>query len=172
MHTQSATVPESAPESATISPTALNSASLSLLLEWWPQRKRVTNLRNHLDATLPKGNETYLQAYHRLMEIYSVVKSGGVQARTEAVKAFVERESVLLNQRLGEIETATDLSENEKQEERAKIEQELKELTQSNNWRIQMLSSIAPEEEEAVRQRLSDIEQTLIQTQSVQTQSL
>jgi hypothetical protein len=101
------------------------------------------------------------------MEIYSVVKSGGVQARAEAVKAFVERESALLNQRLGEIETATDLPEDEKREERAKIEQEFEELNQSNNWRLNMLTNIAPEEEAIVRQHLSDIEQTLIQTQSV-----
>ncbi len=166
MHTPSAPAPDLATTTA-LSPAPITSASLSLLLEWWPQRKRVANLRNHLGATLPKSEETYLQAYHRLMEIYSVVKSGGVQARAEAVKAFVERESALLNQRLCEIETATDVPEDKKREERAKIEQEFEELNQSNNWRLNMLTNIAPEEEAIVRQHLSDIEQTLIQTQSV-----
>lgn len=167
MPTPSATVPDFADSSAATSPATINSASLSLLLEWWPQRKRVANLRNHLEVTLPNSDETYLQAYHRLMEIYSVVKSGGVQARIEAVKAFDERESVLLNQRLNEIEAAVDFTEGQKRAERAKIEQEFEELNQSNIWRLQMLTSITPEEETAVRDRLSDIEQTLIQTQAM-----
>ncbi len=166
MHTPSAPAPDLA-TAALLSPTIISSASLSLLLEWWPQRKRVANLRNHLRATLPKSEETYLQAYHRLMEIYSVVKSGGVQTRAEAVKAFVERESALLNQRLSEIETAADLSEDAKREERAKIEQEFEELNQSNSWRLSRLTNITPEEEAIVKRHLSDIEQTLIQTPDI-----
>jgi len=101
------------------------------------------------------------------MEVYSVVKSGGVQVRAGAVKAFVERESALLNQRLSEIETAADLPEDEKREERAKLEQEFEELNQSNSWRLNMLTNIAPEEEAIVKRHLFDIEQTLIQTQSI-----
>lgn len=168
MHPQSQAVANSATVSpAQTSAATINRANLLLLLEWWPQRKRVANLRNHLGTTFPKSDETYLQAYHRLMEVYSVVKSGGVQARTEAVKAFVERESTQLNQRLREIEATAELSEAEKQKERAKIEQEFEELNQSNRWRLQMLASITPEEEAAVSQNLSDIEQTLIQTPSV-----
>ncbi|MGB5915856.1 MAG: hypothetical protein WBG63_13390, partial [Phormidesmis sp.] len=79
--------------SSTTTTTLVSGASIPLLLEWWQQRKRVANTRSHFGPTLPKGDETYLQAYYRLMEVYSVIKAGGVQAQTEAVQAFAKRES-------------------------------------------------------------------------------
>lgn len=145
--------------------TTINSASIPLLLEWWKQRKRVANGRNHLGGTLPKGDESYLKAYYRLMEVYSVVKSGGVQAQTEAVQAFAERESTLLQQRLSEIESAEGLAESAKIKERRKVEQEIQELQSANRWRLQALTNIAPDEEATVKQYLPDIERTLIQVQ-------
>ncbi|MGC1308229.1 MAG: hypothetical protein WA885_13460 [Phormidesmis sp.] len=139
----------------------LTSLSIPFLLNWWQQRKRTASLGN-LQATLPRGDETYLQAYYRLMEVYSVVKSGGVTAQIEAVNALTRRESALLNQQLAQIETHTELSESERHRERQKVEQELNEMTSANKWRIQTLSAIAPEEEAVVRQYLSDIEKTLM----------
>ena len=150
-------------QASTLSPATLNSVSVPMLLSWWQQRKRVANARSYANPTLPKGDDTYLKAYYRLMEVYSVVKSGGVQVQTEAVKAFAQRESVLLNQRLQEIETAESLEETVKHQEREKVEQEIQELRSANSWRLQALTNIAPEEEATVKQYLPDIENTLMQ---------
>lgn len=141
----------------------ISSISIPLLLEWWQQRKRVASSQRNLNASLPKGEDVYLQAYYRLMEVYSVVKSGGVQAQTEALRAFSKRESVLLTQRLAEIEAAENLPLNEKRQERERVEQELNELRSANNWRLKALVNIAPEEEAVVKQYLPDIEKTLMQ---------
>ena len=86
-----------------------------------------------------------------------------MQAQTEAVRAFSKRESVLLTQRLAEIEAAENLPLNKKRQEREKVEQELNELRSANNWRLKALVNIAPEEEAVVKQYLPDIEKTLIQ---------
>ncbi|MGB3572167.1 MAG: hypothetical protein WA783_20495 [Phormidesmis sp.] len=151
--------------SSTTTTTLVSGASIPLLLEWWQQRKRVANTRSHFGPTLPKGDETYLQAYYRLMEVYSVIKAGGVQAQTEAVQAFAKRESGRLNQRLSKIETAPALSAVEKRQEREKIQQEIQELCSANDWRLAALTGIAPAEEDLVRQYLPDIERTLLQVQ-------
>ena len=149
---------------ASISET-INGTSIPLLLEWWQQRKRFANARTNLSATLPKGDEAYLKAYYRLMEVYSVVKSGGVQAQTEAVQAFARRESVLLEQRLSEIEAAEELAEAAKRQERQKVKQEIQELHSANSWRLQALTNIDPDEEATVKQYLPDIEKTILQMQ-------
>ena len=138
--------------------------SIPVLLEWWQQRKRLVQAPIKLSATLPKGDDAYLQAYYRLMEVYSVVKSGGVQAQTEAVKAFAEREATLLKQQLNEI-AAAEMAEEQKLEEREKVEQELSELRCANKWRLQALTAIDPSEEAIVTRHLSDIEKTLMQPQ-------
>lgn len=148
-------------------PFSINSVSIPLLLDWWQQRKRLANSRGSLQATLPKGDDAYLQTYYRLMEVYTVVKSGGVQAQIEAVNAFAGRESTLLNQQLAQIETAKDLSAAEKGRDRQKIEQELKELDAATRWRLQALTAIDPAEEAVVQQHLGDIERTLMQPQCV-----
>lgn len=153
------------PNSSALASAAITSVTIPLLLDWWQQRKRIANARTNLHVTLPKGDEAYLQAYYRLMEIYSVVKSGGVKAQTEAVQAFAQRESGLLNQRLSDIEAADELAEATKLQEREKVEQELQELHSANTWRLQTLTNIAPDEEATVRQYLTDIERTLMQPQ-------
>ncbi|PZO20956.1 MAG: hypothetical protein DCF25_05780 [Leptolyngbya foveolarum] len=145
----------------------ISQVSIPVLLDWWQQRKRLVRSPIKLSTTLPKGDDTYLQAYYRLMEVYSVVKSGGVQAQTEAVKAFAEREATLLNQRLSEIEAAAEIAEEEKRQERAKVEQELSELHCANAWRLQTLTAIEPAEEAVVAQHLRDIERTLMEVQCV-----
>ena len=144
----------------------INSISIPLLLEWWQQRQLITSVRCNLHKTLPKGDEAYLQAYYRLMEVYSVVKSGGVQAQKEAVRAFAQRESLLLHQRLADVDAGPQLAEQEKQSEKEKIRQELSKLHSANDWRLQALTDIAPSEEAVVRRHLCDIERTLMQAQS------
>jgi hypothetical protein len=141
----------------------ITNISIPMLLDWWQQRKRLANALGNLRA-LPKEDETYLQSYYRLMEVYSVVKSGGVKAQTEAVQAFAKRESGLLNQRLAEIEAA-ELAEGEKRRSREKIKQEMTELRCANDWRLKALTNIEPEEEAVVKQYLPDIEKTLMQAQ-------
>lgn len=125
----------------------------------------MVNSCSNLYAPLPKADDIYLQAYYRLMEVYSVVKSGGVKAQTEAVHAFAMRESRLLKQRLAEIETAKELAVTDKQREREKVEQEFDELRSANDWRLKALVNIAPEEEAVVKEYLPDIEKTLMQDQ-------
>jgi hypothetical protein len=142
---------------------SLKNVSIPLLLDWWQQRKRVASARSNLHRTLPKGDEAYLQAYYRLMEVYSVVKSGGVKAQMEAVHAFGKRESSLLHERLAKIDSTPTLVSSEKHQAKEKIQQELKELNSANDWRLQALNNITAEEESLVNQYLSDIEQTLMQ---------
>ena len=144
------------------SSSSIKGVSIPLLLEWWQQRKRVASSHSNLHATLPKGDETYLQAYYRLMEIYSVVKSGGVQTQTEAIHAFAERETHQLDQQIAAVEAATDLSDHEKQQQREKLEQELSELRSANSWRLQALTDISPAEEAIVKQYMPTIERTLM----------
>ena len=146
-------------------PTAstINSVSIPVILDWWQQRKRIARDRTSLNKSLRKSDETYLQAYYRLMEVYSVVKAGGVKAQTEAVHAFAKRESALLNQQLKEIEADSSSSEEEKSSDRAKIQQDIDELHSANDWRLRALTSICPEEEAVVAKHLSEIEQTLLQ---------
>lgn len=147
--------------SASSSP--ISRTSIPVLLEWWQKRKRLVRSPIKLSTAVHHSDDTYLQAYYRLMEVYSVVKSGGVQAQTEAVKAFAEREATLLNQRLSEIEAASEVDEKEKLQERKKLKQELDELRCANDWRLKMLTAIEPAEEAAVAKHLRDIENTLIQ---------
>lgn len=142
----------------------INSVSIPVLLDWWQQRKRIASARVNLSRSPLKHDDTYLQAYYRLMEVYSVVKSGGVKAQTEAVNAFSQRESSLLRQRLAEIDTDSTVPDAEKQHSKAMIQQELEELRSANNWRLNALTNINPDEEALVKAHLSDIERTLIQT--------
>ena len=145
-------------------PSSINSVSIPMLLDWWQQRKRLASSRTTLQTPLLKGNDVYLQTYYRLMEVYSVVKAGGVQAQMEAVNAFAERELALLNQQTAQIE-ASDLSEVEKARDRQKVQQDLGELEAATRWRLQTLSAIDPAEEAVVKQHLGDIERTLMQLQ-------
>ena len=148
-----------------VSSSPIFQTSIPVLLEWWQKRKRLVRSPIKLSTAVHHSDDSYLQAYYRLMEVYSVVKSGGVQAQTEAVKAFAEREATLLNQRLSEIEAASEIDEKEKLQEREKVKQELDELRCANDWRLKTLTAIEPAEEAAVAKYLRDIEKTLIQPQ-------
>lgn len=151
-------------DSSTPKSSSISRMSIPVLLDWWEKRKRLVRSPIKLSPGLSRGDDNYLQAYYRLMEVYSVVKSGGVQAQTEAVKAFAEREALLLKQQLKEIEAA-ELAEEQKLQEREKVEQELDELRCANNWRLQTLTAIEPAEEAVVVEHLRDIEKTLMQVQ-------
>ncbi len=154
-------------DSSTTNTTPISRASIPILLEWWQRRKRTVSVRTHLGTTRCKDDEAYLKAYYRLMEVYSVVKAGGVQVQTEAVQAFAKRESELLNQKLYQIEAAPALPAAERRQEREKIQREIQELCSANRWRLEALARIAPAEEELVKQYLPDIEKTLLQVQCV-----
>lgn len=143
----------------------IKSISIPLLLDWWQQRKRIASVRSNLHRTRPTVDDTYLQAYYRLMEVYSVVKAGGVVAQVEAVHAFAKRESQRLHQRLDAIAAAKNLTPHEQQQQRQQLQQELTELHSANDWRLQMLKAITPDEESLVRQHLAEIERTLMQAE-------
>ncbi|MEO1790659.1 MAG: hypothetical protein AAFR25_00365 [Cyanobacteria bacterium J06629_19] len=148
---------------STASAPTISSTSIPVLLEWWQRRKRIATVHSSLGTNPAKGDDAYLKAYYRLMEVYSVVKSGGVEAQTEAVRAFARRESGLLNQRLNEIEAAEELAEAAKKQEKEKVKQEIQELQSANSWRLQALTNIDPDEEATVKKHLLDIEKTLMQ---------
>ncbi|NEP18327.1 MAG: hypothetical protein F6J97_15725 [Leptolyngbya sp. SIO4C1] len=131
----------------------ITTASIPLLLEWWQQRKRLATANGVNSLPVFKNtDDSYLDAYRRLMEVYSVVKSGGVQVQTEAAKAHLSRELAALHQ-------AADAAASERQ---AQIQQEILELERSTAWRLSTLNTIRPAEEAAVRQYLSEIEQVLL----------
>ncbi|MBE9077844.1 hypothetical protein IQ241_11150 [Romeria aff. gracilis LEGE 07310] len=130
--------------------------SIPLLLRWWQQRKRLAAARYSVQPGTVSADANYLRAYRRLMEIYSVVKAGGVQAQIEASQAFFEREMAALQQVL---ETLPDPA-------REHVEQEIRELESATRWRLEQLQKITPQEEAAVQQSLVDIERSLMQLQS------
>ncbi len=164
-HTASTPINRISLSGVSIDGASINGVSIPMLLDWWQHRKRSANRRSNLHRTLINGDELYLQSYYRLMEVYSVVKSGGVKAQIEAVKAFSKRESALLNQQLAQIASDAALNDLEKQQARKKINQELIELEAANNWRLQSLSAIDPAEEALVEQHLPAIESTLMSVQ-------
>ncbi|HEY9877664.1 MAG TPA: hypothetical protein V6D29_04370 [Leptolyngbyaceae cyanobacterium] len=96
--------------------------------------------------------------FQRLMEIYCVVKSGGVKVRAEAARAFLERENTKLEAEL------THLKAQEDPDSQAiyNLHQEIAELHRSVNWRLAILQSIDPDEEAAVAECLPHIEQQIV----------
>lgn len=93
------------------------------------------------------------------MEIYCVVKSGGVKVRAEAARAFLERENTKLEAELAHLEA----QEAPDSQAIQNLHQEIAELHRSVNWRLAILQSIHPDEEATVAECLSDIEQQMTQ---------
>ncbi len=83
----------------------------------------------------------YWPLYGRLMEVYCVVKLGGVSAQVRAAQAMLSQERQTLMAQMGELTQPSGL-----------LHQELRDLEQSVDWRIQELRKIHPSEEQAVRQ--------------------
>ncbi|ASC71054.1 hypothetical protein XM38_020040 [Halomicronema hongdechloris C2206] len=93
------------------------------------------------------------QAYGRLMEIYCVVKAGGVRVQIEAASGHLARQQWRLEK------TISELSCHHAHHPQIPIlRQEVAELRRSVAWRIDFLRTIHPQEEAAVQQHLAAIE--------------
>lgn len=103
--------------------------------------ERIHQVLVWLEASRPPG-ETHLACdYQRLMEIYCVVKTGGVQVQRQASLAFQQREQTRLQ---GELAQAQDAATT------AALRQEIVDLQNSTRWRLAFLEGISPPEEAAV----------------------
>jgi DNA-binding transcriptional regulator GbsR (MarR family) len=143
----------------------INRTSIALLIEWWTRRKRLA--RSHSVASSPlmqDADSTYLEAYHRTMEVYAVVKAGGVQAQIEAAHAYFQREVQPLHQAIHALEAKGEknISPSDLHPEHQRLTQEIQDLERSLNWRLSALKDIHPEEEKAVKQYLNEIEGILM----------
>ncbi|PSN14053.1 hypothetical protein C7271_22000 [filamentous cyanobacterium CCP5] len=79
--------------------------------------------------------------YERLMEVYCVVKTGGVQVQQQAARDFQRREQARIE---GEI------AENADAPEVGALHQEILDLKDYIDWRVEFLASITAQEEAAV----------------------
>ena len=136
----------------------ISETSISVILQWWTQRKRRANARDVFSHPIVQDvDSTYLEKYQRLMDIYAVVKSGGAEVQIQAAKIHCGREHQAITQRLNQISNQPEATD-----EYLRLLHEAQELERSTHWRINQLQDIHPEEEIAVREYLSDIEQILI----------
>lgn len=103
-------------------------------------------------------------AYQRLLEIYCVVKAGGIAAQVATVKRFEAQERADLGAQIAALEAGTAGTEAgtdgdcSRDSQRQALAQEVVELERSVGDRLTYLSSILPEEEAAVYQCLAEIE--------------
>ncbi|MBD0268422.1 MAG: hypothetical protein ICV77_09020 [Cyanobacteria bacterium Co-bin8] len=136
-----------------------------------PEPKLTVAEIDHLLAHLNPGEATSTSAagissafpdrLRRLMEIYCVVKTGGVEVQTEAAQAHLKRELANLEAELAEAEIhAPDSAQI------AILHQEIEDLRRSVHWRLTRLGSIDPDEAAAVTACLAKIEQRLSQPPS------
>lgn len=86
-----------------------------------------------------------LHLYQRLMETYSIVCVGGVEAQVEATQQSQQRQIQILQ---------AEADPNCPQ----LLQQELADLERATRWRIEQLRQISPIDEDAVRVCLPDIE--------------
>lgn len=91
----------------------------------------------------------------RVMEIYCVVKAGGVQVQQEAAQAHLARETASITAEMAALQGQG------ADQQIASLRQELTDLEQTVHWRLALLQAIHPDEEEAVAQHLSRLEQHL-----------
>ncbi|MEM8805005.1 MAG: hypothetical protein AAGF01_03025 [Cyanobacteria bacterium P01_G01_bin.38] len=142
--------------------TQISAALIPLLLEWWQQRKRLATGASVNSLPVVKNtDDRYLEAYHRMMNIYAVVKAGGVQAQTEAAKSYLSRELAALHQSLDELSNAS-LPADQLARDKRQMQHEIDELERSVSWRLETLKTIQAEEESAVRSHLAEIERVLM----------
>jgi hypothetical protein len=150
----------------------INHTSIALLIEWWTRRKRLARANSVASSPVVQdADSTYLEAYHRMMEVYSVVKSGGVQAQMGAAQAYFQREVQPLYQALNALDTLNASSSKHPKKtgasevdlERHRLEREIQDLERALNWRLSALKDIQPEEEKTVQKHLNEIEGILMQ---------
>ncbi|MEO1590882.1 MAG: hypothetical protein AAFU71_06285 [Cyanobacteria bacterium J06632_22] len=139
----------------------ISEATIPLLLQWWQQRKRLASSTGVLSSPVLKDTDQgYLEACHRMMEIYSVVKAGGVRAQREAAQAYLRREQAAIHRALDKL--ARQPMSDEAGVSRAQLEADAQELASATHWRLSTLSQIDPAEEAAVQRYLRDIERVLM----------
>ncbi len=139
----------------------ISAATIPLLLQWWQQRKRLASSAGVLSSPVLKDtDESYLDACHRMMDIYSVVKAGGVRAQREAAQAHLQREQAAIHRAIRDLTRQP--ASHETVSAKAQLEAEAQELASAVNWRLSTLSEIDPAEESAVKRYLKDIEQVLM----------
>ncbi|NET32245.1 MAG: hypothetical protein F6K19_09600 [Cyanothece sp. SIO1E1] len=98
-----------------------------------------------------------LRAYQHLMEVYCVVRAGGVQVQIEATQLAAAKEKSTIQAAMTADPEPADC-----------LHQELLALQKSVAWRISHLQSITPEDEQAVRNCLPEIETTFTQGDRLQ----
>lgn len=136
----------------------ISETSIPVILQWWQRRKRRANSGDVLSNPVVKDvDSTYLDKYQRLMDVYAVVKSGGAAAQIQAAKNHCGRECEAITQRLNQISNQPEATD-----EYLRLLHEAQEIERSTHWRINQLKDIHPEEENAVRDYLPEIEQVLI----------
>ncbi|MEM7064069.1 MAG: hypothetical protein AAF572_13005 [Cyanobacteria bacterium P01_B01_bin.77] len=136
----------------------ISETAIPVILQWWQQRKRLATSGNVLSNPVVKNvDSTYLDKYQRLIDIYTVVKSGGTAAQIQAAHDYWKRERDAITRRLDQISNKPEATD-----EYLRLLHEAKELENSTHWRIEQLKEIHPEEENAVRGYLPEIEQVLI----------
>ncbi|NJL87753.1 MAG: hypothetical protein HC886_20020 [Leptolyngbyaceae cyanobacterium SM1_1_3] len=130
------------------SPT-FTAAQIEQILSWWQQTARERQPELAMQENL-------WQPYCRLMEIFCVVKSGGVATQMQAAAAMLQHERTPL-----EADLAAAILAQEQDRVRV-LNQELQELQKSIHWRMTLLKAIHPQDEALVSRYLADIEQVLI----------
>lgn len=87
--------------------------------------------------------------YERLMEVYCVVKTGGVQVQQQAARDFQRREQARIEAEIAAAPAAPEVGA---------LRQEMVDLKDYIDWRVEFLASITPAEETAVAAVLAVIE--------------
>ncbi len=118
----------------------------------------VTELRQVLTDA---GSAQRPTVFHRLMDVYCVVKAGGVAAQIAIAQRLEATESASL---LAELETLA--QQPDQASRRAAVQWELAELSRAMRHRVQFLSTISPQEEAFVQTHLTEIEAFLRSRQS------
>lgn len=111
--------------------------------------ERIQQLLAWLQAGRPPQDATLVHDYGRLMEVYCVVKTGGVRIQRQASQDFLQRQQARIEQEIADDPEATGV---------AALHQEIQDLHDSVGWRVAFLKSISPEEEVAVAAIASLIE--------------
>lgn len=83
--------------------------------------------------------------FERLMEIYCVVKTGGVQMQTEAAEDYMRREQARIEGEIAELK-----AQDPNAGSLGALAQEIIDLKDAVAWRLAFLESISPAEEAAV----------------------
>lgn len=91
-------------------------------------------------------------ALRRVMEIYCVVKAGGVQVQQEAAQAHLTRETANIKAAIAALQGQG------ADQQITSLRQELADLEQTVHWRLTLLQAIHPDEERVVSQYLSSLE--------------